>query len=85
MTQQRTISIPNVASDEACSRKPKCEGDIAVVGSGSWGTALAVLLARNGYTVKMWGVSQEITHLLQTQHSIYLPEIELSPAIKPCL
>lgn len=28
---------------------------IAVIGSGSWGTALAVLLSGNGYTVYLWG------------------------------
>lgn len=28
---------------------------IAVLGTGSWGTALAILLARNGHTVRLWG------------------------------
>jgi len=28
---------------------------IAVLGAGAWGTALAVLLARNGYPVVLWG------------------------------
>ncbi|MCL6560277.1 MAG: glycerol-3-phosphate dehydrogenase, partial [Firmicutes bacterium] len=27
---------------------------IAVVGAGSWATALSVLLAKKGYSVKMW-------------------------------
>jgi glycerol-3-phosphate dehydrogenase (NAD(P)+) len=27
----------------------------AVIGAGSWGTALAILLARNGIKVKLWG------------------------------
>ena len=30
-------------------------GDIAVLGAGSWGTALAILLARNGYGTLLWG------------------------------
>ena len=30
-------------------------GDIAVLGAGSWGTALAILLARNGYRTLLWG------------------------------
>lgn len=28
---------------------------IAVLGAGSWGTALAVLIARNGYPARLWG------------------------------
>lgn len=28
---------------------------IAVLGAGSWGTALAMLLARNGFPVRIWG------------------------------
>lgn len=28
---------------------------IAVLGAGSWGTALAILLARNGHRVRLWG------------------------------
>ena len=28
---------------------------VAVIGAGSWGTALAVLLARNGHPVSLWG------------------------------
>jgi len=30
-------------------------GSIAVVGAGSWGTALAIQLARNGRAVRLWG------------------------------
>lgn len=29
--------------------------DIAVLGAGSWGTALAILLARNGHETLLWG------------------------------
>ena len=29
--------------------------DVAVLGAGSWGTALAILLARNGHAVGLWG------------------------------
>ena len=30
-------------------------GDIAVLGAGSWGTSLAILLARNGHGTLLWG------------------------------
>jgi glycerol-3-phosphate dehydrogenase (NAD(P)+) len=34
---------------------------IAVLGAGSWGTALALLLSRNGHAVKLWG--HDPTHI----------------------
>ena len=36
---------------------------IAVLGAGSWGTALAILIARNGFRVKLWDFFTE--HLKQ--------------------
>ena len=38
-------------------RDPRAQrrGDVAVLGAGSWGTALAILLARNGYRTLLWG------------------------------
>jgi len=32
-----------------------CDSSIAVIGAGSWGTALAMQLARNGVTTQLWG------------------------------
>ena len=32
---------------------------IAVLGAGSWGTALAVLLCRNGHSVTLWSHRKE--------------------------
>ncbi len=34
---------------------PTTESGIAVLGAGSWGTALAVVIARNGYRSFLWG------------------------------
>ena len=31
---------------------------IGIVGAGSWGTALAIALARNGRTVQLWSVDR---------------------------
>ena len=48
---------------------------IAVVGAGSWGTALAMLLARNGCQVLLWGRDAAHRAQMQTQRSNerYLP------------
>jgi glycerol-3-phosphate dehydrogenase (NAD(P)+) len=36
-----------------------CDARIAVLGAGSWGTALAIQLARNGTTTLLWGRDSE--------------------------
>ncbi len=52
---------------------------IAVLGAGSWGTALASLLARNGHQTQLWGRSTEQVRSINEQHenTRYLPGIAL--------
>lgn len=49
---------------------------IAVIGAGSWGTALAILLARNGHDVRIWGNDSTQMSALHAQrcNSYYLPD-----------
>jgi len=58
---------------------------IAVVGAGSWGTALAVLLARKGFKVDLWTRRLEhVTVLNETgENKTYLPGVKLPPGIRP--
>ena len=42
------------------------EPTIAVLGAGSWGTALALLLARHGRTTLLWGHNS--VHMARVQH-----------------
>jgi len=58
---------------------------IAVVGSGSWGTALAVLLSRNGHDVKLWGhKNNHVQNLLNDcENKKYLPGIFFPESLLP--
>lgn len=52
---------------------------VAVLGAGSWGTALAAVLARNGAAVTLWGRDADaIAQMAATRRNArYLPELEL--------
>jgi glycerol-3-phosphate dehydrogenase (NAD(P)+) len=56
---------------------------IAVLGSGAWGTALSVLLARNRYSVRLWGneASQLAELARERTNPFSLPDIHLAPEI----
>ncbi|MBE5805315.1 MAG: NAD(P)-dependent glycerol-3-phosphate dehydrogenase [Clostridiales bacterium] len=51
---------------------------IAVIGSGSWGVALAVHLAKLGNEVKIWSFAQEEADLINKEKKCkFLPNIEI--------
>lgn len=56
---------------------------IAVLGAGSWGSALALTAAHAGRNVRLWGRSQDIVDEINTAHrnSRYLGEIDLPKGV----
>lgn len=56
---------------------------IAVLGAGSWGTALGVLLARNRHQVRLWGHDAEEVRRLQLdgENHRYLPGIPFTEGL----
>lgn len=52
---------------------------IAVIGAGSWGTALANLLAHNGHNVSLWARRSEVVTSINKDHRNprYLTDVEL--------
>jgi glycerol-3-phosphate dehydrogenase (NAD(P)+) len=59
--------------------------DIGVVGAGSWGTALANLLATKGYPIDLWVYEEDLTHrLIETlENDVFLPGVRLSKNLRP--
>ena len=54
---------------------------VGVLGAGSWGTALSVLLHENGHQVTIWSIDQEEVEMLdeKREHLKKLPGVKLSP------
>lgn len=57
---------------------------IAVLGGGSWGTALATQVARAQHDVTLWDINAEHVNNMQQTHlnQQYLPDIPLPPALQ---
>jgi glycerol-3-phosphate dehydrogenase (NAD(P)+) len=57
---------------------------ITVLGAGSWGTALAALIARHGYPVTLWGRDAAQVATIDTRHenTRYLPGVALPDTLR---
>ena len=56
---------------------------IAVVGTGAWGTALALMLANEGRQVSLWARSEEEALALRASHENkrFLPDVVLPESL----
>lgn len=57
---------------------------VAVLGGGSFGTAIANIVADNGHSVCLWLRSEERAAQINTEHvnEAYLPSVALNPALR---
>lgn len=57
--------------------------NIAIIGSGSWGTALAIHLNKLGHNIKIWAYLKEEADLINNEHLCkFLPNIVIPEKIK---
>ena len=65
---------------------PQTRGALAVLGAGSWGTALALLLARNGVTVRLWGRDSAALEAMISAgcNTRFLEGFPFPPHLQPC-
>jgi len=57
----------------------------AVLGAGSWGTALAVHLARSGHDVRLWARDPVVVREIAQRRAnvVYLPDVHLPDGVVP--
>ena len=66
---------------------------ISVLGAGSWGTALSILLSNNGHEVRLWSrFQEEVDALRETREltsklpGVHIPEdIDITADLKDCI
>lgn len=58
--------------------------NVSVIGAGSWGTALASVLADNGHQVTIWSIDEAEVNMLNQYHeqTIKLPGVVLPETVK---
>jgi len=55
---------------------------ICIIGSGSWGSALAIHAAKNGHEVKLWSFSEDEAKLINEEKKCkFLPEVTMPEGI----
>jgi glycerol-3-phosphate dehydrogenase (NAD(P)+) len=70
---------PEITDYEA-GRKIRTMENISIIGAGSWGTALAVALARTGRSIHLWAYELEVAESIRArrENEIFLPGIKLA-------
>ncbi len=60
---------------------------VAVIGAGSWGTALAIHLGRGGHQVRLWVRERELhADMVERRvNTMFLPDVPLPEAVTPCV
>jgi glycerol-3-phosphate dehydrogenase (NAD(P)+) len=58
---------------------------MAVIGAGSWGTALAIQCARAGHPTRLWGRDAALVEAMRLarRNARYLPDAEFPPSLEP--
>jgi glycerol-3-phosphate dehydrogenase (NAD(P)+) len=58
---------------------------MAVIGAGSWGTALAIQCARAGHPTRLWGRDAALIQEMRLgrRNARYLPDAEFPPSLEP--
>jgi glycerol-3-phosphate dehydrogenase (NAD(P)+) len=59
--------------------------NLAIIGAGAWGTALALLLVKNGHSFPLWVYEEDLSETMKTkrENTLFLPGFSLPDNIEP--
>jgi glycerol-3-phosphate dehydrogenase (NAD(P)+) len=79
------MDAPRARDEAPGARDGQAPVKIAVIGAGSWGTGLAIHLARAGVTVGLWAREREIVDGIRSarRNPVYLSDIECPEGLQP--
>lgn len=79
-----SVTTAMAASAPVDAEPARATTSVAVVGAGSWGTALAALIARHGHPTVLWGRDAGVIEAIAQRHENprYLPGITLPDALR---
>jgi glycerol-3-phosphate dehydrogenase (NAD(P)+) len=57
---------------------------VAIIGGGSWGTALSIILAKAGHSVRLWVFEEELVAEInqERRNSLYMGEFSIPPGVE---
>src|SRR5437764_3538763 len=57
---------------------------VAIIGAGSWGTALGIVAGRAGHRVRLWSRNREVIEAINQRrvNSVYLESIEIPSGVE---
>ncbi len=85
MTATEKCGVPLVVCGHGGDvRHPRSVATIAVIGAGSWGTALAKTFVESGHEVTLWAHGARVAEAIATrrENTTYLPGIVLPAALR---
>lgn len=77
------LNIPPARADGSLPKRAQPYSRLAVIGMGSWGTALASVAATAGCDTRLWGRRESLAATIRTTHenADHLPGIKLPEAL----
>lgn len=78
------MGLPDIGMDAKAPDDTTTPIRVAVLGAGSWGTALAALIARHGHGTVLWGRDVQTVEAIDQRHENprYLPGIALPDSLR---